>query len=82
MVQLDCFNILVKNKIINDNTIIALHDTNLHYSPYTLNNISWYKYIDIESENGIYASKSRKRNGNRLLVIQLIHLQCLYNSYP
>jgi predicted O-methyltransferase YrrM len=34
MVQIDIYCKLVNNNIINDNTIIALHDTNLHYPPY------------------------------------------------
>jgi predicted O-methyltransferase YrrM len=31
-VQMDLFNKLVENNIITDDTVIALHDTNLHYS--------------------------------------------------
>jgi hypothetical protein len=34
MVQMDIYYKFVSNNIINDNTILALHDTNLHYSPY------------------------------------------------
>jgi predicted O-methyltransferase YrrM len=34
MVQYECYLRWYQLGIINDNTIIALHDTNLHYSPY------------------------------------------------
>lgn len=34
MIQMDIYYNLVNNNIINDNTILALHDTNLHYAPY------------------------------------------------
>jgi len=34
MVQMDIFTLFVENGIITDRTIIALHDTNLHYAPY------------------------------------------------
>lgn len=34
MVQLNIHNILLSKNIITDNTIIALHDTNLHYDPH------------------------------------------------
>jgi predicted O-methyltransferase YrrM len=34
MVQMDIYYKFVNNNIINDNTILALHDTNLHYPPY------------------------------------------------
>jgi predicted O-methyltransferase YrrM len=34
MVQMDIYHKLVENKIITDDTILALHDTNLHYPPY------------------------------------------------
>lgn len=33
--QMDAFHLLVQKGIINDNTILALHDTNLHYPPYS-----------------------------------------------
>jgi predicted O-methyltransferase YrrM len=34
MVQMEIYNLFVEHNIINDNTILALHDTNLHYEPY------------------------------------------------
>jgi predicted O-methyltransferase YrrM len=34
MVQLNIYYKFLNNNIINDNTILALHDTNLHYPPY------------------------------------------------
>lgn len=34
IVQMDIYYRFVKENIIDDNTVIALHDTNLHYSPY------------------------------------------------
>ena len=34
MVQMDIYHKFVKNNIINDTTILALHDTNLHYPPF------------------------------------------------
>jgi len=36
LVQLDVYKNFINNKIINDNTILALHDTNLHYSPFNV----------------------------------------------
>jgi hypothetical protein len=33
IIQLEIFKIFVKYNIINDDTILALHDTNLHYHP-------------------------------------------------
>ena len=42
MIQMDIYNLFVKNNIINDNTILALHDTNLHYHPYQ----RWGHYIE------------------------------------
>jgi predicted O-methyltransferase YrrM len=35
-VQLQIYKHLVKKNIITDNTILALHDTNLHYAPYDM----------------------------------------------
>jgi predicted O-methyltransferase YrrM len=46
MVQLDIYYKLVNNNIINDNTILALHDTNLHYPPHQ------HCGVYIEKENG------------------------------
>jgi hypothetical protein len=34
MVQMDIYNNMVSKNLITDNCILALHDTNLHYSPY------------------------------------------------
>jgi hypothetical protein len=34
MVQMDMYHLLVQKGIINDNTILALHDTNLQYPPH------------------------------------------------
>jgi len=34
MVQMDIYHSFVKQNIITEKTILALHDTNLHYSPY------------------------------------------------
>jgi predicted O-methyltransferase YrrM len=38
MAQMVVYHMLVKQGIINDNTILALHDTNLHYDPYQMGN--------------------------------------------
>jgi hypothetical protein len=46
MIQMDIYYKFVNSNIINDNTIIALHDTNLHYSPYQ------HCGVFIEEENG------------------------------
>ena len=37
--QLDFYNYMVDKKLITDNTIIILHDTNLLYEPYINNNL-------------------------------------------
>lgn len=39
MVQMDTYYKFVSEGIINDDTIIALHDTNLHYPPYSMEGI-------------------------------------------
>lgn len=44
MVQLTIYEELLKKNIITDKTIIALHDTNLHYAPYNV----WGPYIKEE----------------------------------
>lgn len=36
MIQMDIYNSYILQNIITDETIIALHDTNLHYSPYNV----------------------------------------------
>jgi hypothetical protein len=36
LVQIDVYKNFIKNNIINDNTVLALHDTNLHYSPFNI----------------------------------------------
>ena len=41
MFQMKVFNNFVRDGIINDNTVIAFHDTNLHYAPYNV----WGNYI-------------------------------------
>ena len=53
-IQMNIFYNLVNNNIINDNTILALHDTNLHYPPYQ----HCGNYI--EKENG-YAHQDVER---------------------
>ena len=47
MVQMDIYYNFVNNGLIDDNTILALHDTNLHYQPFAG---GFGKYI--EKENG------------------------------
>lgn len=46
IIQMDMYYNFINNNIINDNTILALHDTNLHYPPFHV----WGNYIS--SENG------------------------------
>ena len=53
-IQMNIFYNLVNNNIINDNTILALHDTNLHYPPYQ------HRGMYIEKENG-YAHQNVER---------------------
>lgn len=48
MVQMDIYNSFLKSGIINDDTIIALHDTNLHYSPHINLDICAYTYVKEE----------------------------------
>jgi len=55
IVQLEIYNKFVDNKIINDNTILAVHDTNLHYPPYQ------HCGVYIEKENG-YAHQQVERH--------------------
>jgi predicted O-methyltransferase YrrM len=55
MVQMTIYHNLVENNIINENTIIALHDTNLHYPPYQ------HCGAYIEKENG-YAHQQVERH--------------------
>ena len=57
MVQMDIYHKLVNDNIINDNTILALHDTNLHYPPYHIHNFGVY----IEKEDA-YAHQPVERN--------------------
>jgi hypothetical protein len=47
MVQMDIYKRLVEKNIINDDTILALHDTNLHYKPWA----KWGKFIP--ENNGV-----------------------------
>jgi len=54
MIQMNIYQKFVNNNIINDNTILALHDTNLHYPPYNHGG----RYI--EKENG-YAHQPVER---------------------
>ena len=70
MVQMDIYYKFVDNKIINDNTILALHDTNLHYPPYHSGGIyikeeNGFSYqcdgIYIKEENG-YSHQPVERN--------------------
>ena len=44
MVQMDIYHNFVRDGIITDNTILALHDTNLHYAPFNV----WGPYIASE----------------------------------
>lgn len=44
IVQLDIYDKMVKNGIVTDATILALHDTNLHYKKY----IDWATYVPEE----------------------------------
>ena len=46
MIQMDIYYKFVSQGIINDNTILALHDTNLHYPPYQ------HCGVYIQQENG------------------------------
>lgn len=55
LVQLNVYDNFLKNGIINDKTILALHDTNLHYSPYNF----WGPYI--KEEDG-YAHQPVERH--------------------
>ena len=55
LVQMDIYTNFVNDGIIDDNTILALHDTNLHYAPYS----RWGKYI--KEENG-YAHQPVERH--------------------
>jgi len=55
MIQMDIYHKLREDNIINDNTILALHDTNLHYPPYH------HCGIYIENEDG-YAHQPIERN--------------------
>ena len=55
MTQMDVYYNFVSNNIINDNTVLALHDTNLHYFPYQ------HCGIYIEKDNG-YAHQPVERN--------------------
>jgi hypothetical protein len=54
MVQMNIYHNFVDKNIITDNTVIALHDTNLHYSPWN----KWGPYVP--SENG-YAHQPVER---------------------
>lgn len=55
MIQMDIYYKFVNNNIINNNTILALHDTNLHYPPHQ------HCGLFIEKENG-YAHQPVERN--------------------
>jgi predicted O-methyltransferase YrrM len=55
MIQMDIYYKFVNNNIINDNTILALHDTNLHYPPHQ------HCGVYIKKENG-YAHQPVERN--------------------
>ena len=54
MIQMDIYNKFINENIINDNTILALHDTNLHYAPFQ------HCGIFIDKENG-YAHQPVER---------------------
>ena len=55
MIQIDIYNKLIKAHIFKDHTIIALHDTNLHYPPY-----HHRRTLYIKKENG-YAHQPIER---------------------
>lgn len=55
MVQMDMYYKFLEKNIINDNTVLALHDTNLHYAPFHV----WGPYIE---EEGGYAHQPVERN--------------------
>jgi predicted O-methyltransferase YrrM len=59
MVQMDIYHKFVKEGIINDSTILSLHDTNLHYAPYQ----HCGKFV--EKENG-YAHQPVERKMTNL----------------
>lgn len=44
MIQMDIYHHFVKEGLITDKTVLALHDTNLHYHPYQV----WGPYIEKE----------------------------------
>jgi hypothetical protein len=54
MVQMDIYHRFRNENIIDDNTVIALHDTNLHYAPWN----KWGPFV--ESKNG-YAHQPVER---------------------
>lgn len=54
MVQMEMYNRFVSQGIVTDKTILALHDTNLHYAPYN----KWGSFVP--SENG-YAHQTVER---------------------
>lgn len=54
MVQMEMYKSFVENGIITDETVIALHDTNLHYAPFQV----WGPYVD---EEGGYAHQPVER---------------------
>ena len=54
MVQMDIYNHFKENNIITDATILTLHDTNLHYPPYSV----WGPYIE---KDGGYAHQPVER---------------------
>lgn len=55
MIQIKVYNEFVEKGIITDKTVLALHDTNLHYSPYNI----WGPYI--EEDGGGYAHQPVER---------------------
>lgn len=54
MVQMDIYHRFVEQGIINDATVLALHDTNLHYAPYNV----WGPFVATE---GGYAHQPVER---------------------
>jgi predicted O-methyltransferase YrrM len=61
MVQMEIYYNLLKNKLIDDKTCIALHDTNLHYYPYTLQAPAEVKYIEVADERGGFSHQPVER---------------------
>lgn len=62
LVQLDIYDKFVNENIISDNTIIALHDTNLHYPPHRVNHHESMKNIVCQDGHYGYAHQPVERH--------------------